>query len=75
MSCAWRSVGQSARHWTGYKIAYNACQFVLAITAAEAVYNLFHLSPTIGLETWLAGAVAMLAYFCINETFIATVRP
>ncbi len=66
-------VGQSVRHWTGYKIAYNACQFVLAVTAAEAVYGLFHLPHTLGLETWLAGAAAMLAYFCINETFIATV--
>ena len=66
-------IGHSARHWAWFKISYNISQFVLAITAAELVYGLFELSSSLQLLTWLAAALAMLAYFTINETFIASI--
>ncbi len=66
-------LGHSARHWSWYKIAYNTAQFLLAITAAEFVYGLFGLSHSLQLMSWLAATLAMLAYFAINETFIASI--
>jgi len=66
-------LGHSARHWDWFKVAYNTAQFLLAITAAEFVYGLFGLSDSLQLLGWLAAAVAMLAYFAINETFIASI--
>jgi PAS domain S-box-containing protein len=66
-------LGQSIRHWAWYKILYNTSQFVLAITAAEFVYHLFGAPDTLSLMTWLAGTVAMMAYFVLNETFIACI--
>jgi PAS domain S-box-containing protein len=66
-------LGQSIRHWAWYKILYNTSQFVLAITAAEFVYGLFGAPHTPSLMTWLAGTVAMMAYFVLNETFIACI--
>jgi len=66
-------LGHSMRRWAWYKVTYNTGQFLLAITAAELVYGLFGLPPNLALMNWLALALAMLAYFVINETFIACV--
>jgi PAS domain S-box-containing protein len=66
-------LGQSARHWRPFKIAYNVGQFVIGITAAEFVYGLFRLTASLHLVTWLAVTVAMLAYLMVNETFIASI--
>jgi PAS domain S-box-containing protein len=66
-------LGHWARHWAWFKIVYNVSQFVLAITAAELVYGLFNLTGDLQLLSWLAAAMAMLSYFVLNETFIATI--
>jgi PAS domain S-box-containing protein len=66
-------VGQVARGWKWFKVAYNTSQFVIALTAARVVYGLFHLEPTLSLMVWLAAAVAMLTYFVLNEVFVAAV--
>ena len=65
------AVGQMIRHWRWYKVSYNVAQFVISITVAEIVFSLFHLSPALSLMVWLAASVAMLAYFALNELFIA----
>jgi PAS domain S-box-containing protein len=66
-------LGHAARRWAWYKVAYNVAQFVLAITAAQLIYGLFHLSPGLTVMHWVATFVAMLAYFTLNELFIAVV--
>lgn len=66
-------LGQAARRWSFYKVAYNTAQFLVAITAAQLVYAAFGSPSKLGLTAWLAGAVGMLAYFLLNEVFIAGV--
>ncbi len=66
-------VGHAMRRWRWYKVAYNASQFVIAMTAARLVYGLFGLEPTLSLMVWLATALAMLVYFALNEVFVAVV--
>src|SRR5439155_24439864 len=66
-------LGHSMRRWAWYKVTYNTSQFLLAIMAAELVYGLLVLPPKLELMNWLVVAFAMLAYFVINETFIACV--
>src|SRR5207247_1842506 len=58
-------IGQSARRWTPFKIAYNTAQFLVAITAAEFVYGLFGPPSKLGLVAWLGGAMGMAAYFVL----------
>ncbi len=65
------ALGQMARHWRWYKVAYNVAQFVISITVAEIVFSLFHLPDSLSLMVWLAASLAMLAYFSLNELFIA----
>jgi PAS domain S-box-containing protein len=66
-------VGQTTRRWKWFKVAYNASQFVIAMAVARLVYGSFGLEPTLSLMVWLAAAVAMLAYFALNEVFVAVV--
>src|SRR5262249_45196757 len=66
-------VGQTTRRWKWFKVAYNASQFVIAMAVARLVYGLFGLEPTLTLMVWLATATAMLAYFTLNEVFVAVV--
>ena len=63
--------GQIARQWRWFKVAYNVAQFVISITVAEIVFGLFHLPESLSLMVWLAAALAMLAYFSLNELFIS----
>src|SRR4029450_7318251 len=65
--------GHSYRRWAWYKVAFNAGQFVVAITAAEFVYRLFDLPPSFSLMTCVACAVAMSCYFVINEISVALI--
>ena len=66
------AAGQMIRHWRWYKVGYNVAQFVISITVAQIVFNLFHLpNDSLSLMVWLAASVAMLAYFVLNELFIA----
>lgn len=65
------TIGQIARRWAWYKVAYNVGQFVISVIVAEMVFDLFDLTPGLSLKVWLAAAVAMLVYFTLNELFIA----
>jgi len=65
-------LGQMIRHWRWYKVAYNVAQFVISITVAQIVFGLFDLpNRSLSLTVWLAASVAMIAYFVLNELFIA----
>ncbi len=65
--------GHAYRRWAWYKVAFNAGQFVVAITAAELVYRLFDLPSSFSLMTCVACAVAMSCYFVINEISVALI--
>jgi hypothetical protein len=65
--------GHAYRRWAWYKVAFNAGQFVVAITAAEFVYRLFDLPSSFSLMTCVACAVAMSFYFVINEISVALI--
>lgn len=65
--------GHSYRRWAWYKVAFNASQFVVAITVAEFVYRLFDLPSSFSLMTCVACAVAMSCYFAINEISVALI--
>src|SRR5262245_29794367 len=65
--------GHAWRRWDWYKIVFNACQFVVAITVAEFVYWLFDLPPSFNFMTCVACAVAMSCYFVINEVSVALI--
>src|SRR4029078_6635927 len=69
-------VGHAFRRWSWFKVAFNACQFVVAITAAELVYQLFQrmfgFSTSFSLMTWVACVIAMSCYLAINEVGVGT---
>ena len=65
--------GHAYRRWAWYKVAFNASQFVVAVTVAEFVYRQFDLPSTFGLMTCVACAVAMSCYFAINEISVALI--
>ena len=66
-------VGHAYRRWAWYKVAFNAAQFVVAITVAEFVYRLFDLPSSFSYMTWVASAVAMACYFAVNEISVALI--
>src|SRR6185436_2706515 len=70
-------VGHAFRRWSWFKVAFNACQFVVAITAAELVYQLFQrmfgFSTSFSLMTWVACVIAMSCYLAINELAVAMI--
>jgi PAS domain S-box-containing protein len=65
--------GHAWRRWNWYKVVFNACQFIVAITVAEFVYGLFDLPSSFSFMTCVACAVAMSCYFVINEISIALI--
>src|SRR5215204_1339285 len=65
--------GHTYRRWAWYKVAFNASQFVVAITVAEFVYRLFDPPSSFGLMILVACAVAMACYFAINEISVALI--
>jgi PAS domain S-box-containing protein len=65
--------GHAYRRWAWYKVAFNASQFVVAITVAEFVYQRFGLPSSFSLMTWVACALAMSCYFAINEISVALI--
>jgi PAS domain S-box-containing protein len=66
-------IGQTVKRWAWYKIAFNAGQFALAITAAEAIRSLFPGANTLGLEMWGAAVAAMAGFFVVNEVLVAMI--
>ena len=65
--------GHAYRRWDWYKVAFNAGQFVVAITVAEFVYQRFDLPSSFSFMTCVACAVAMSCYFVINEISVALI--
>ena len=65
--------GHTYRRWAWYKVAFNASQFVVAITVAEFVYRLFDPPSSFSLMTLVACFVAMACYFAINEVSVALI--
>lgn len=65
--------GHAFRRWAWYKVIFNASQFVLSITAAQLVYHRFDLPPAFSLMTWVGCALAMSAYFAVNELSVALI--
>jgi PAS domain S-box-containing protein len=65
-------IGQAGRRWAPVKIAYNAAQYVLALTLAQAIVGVFE-PLRIGPQAWLAVGLGMLGYFAVNEGMIALI--
>jgi PAS domain S-box-containing protein len=63
-------LGHAAKRSSWFKIAYNAAQFLLAITLAQLIYGLFKLPPSVGVRQWVVGGTAMCAYFALNEILV-----
>lgn len=65
--------GQLIRRWAAHKVAFNAGQFCLGITAAELVYGAFG-RPVIGSHlVWAAVPVAMAAFYVVNVVLLDSV--
>ena len=64
--------GQAARGWSGYKIAFNVGQDVVAITAALLVYGALRSSAEEP-QSWLAAALGMGAYLVVNSSMVSLV--
>ena len=65
--------GQSIQVWDLVKVAFNAGQFVVGITAAIGVYHLFGTPPVTEPIGWLAAATAMAAFQAVNTVLMAAV--
>lgn len=65
--------GQAVQVWDLIKVAFNAGQFVLGITAAIGVYHLFGSPPVTEPVGWLAAATAMAAFQAVNTILMAAV--
>jgi len=65
--------GQAVQVWDLVKVAFNAGQFVLGITAAISVYHLFGAPPVTEPMGWLAAATAMAAFQAVNTVLMAAV--
>ncbi|MBA2477810.1 MAG: HAMP domain-containing histidine kinase [Sporichthyaceae bacterium] len=66
-------VGQSVQAWDLVKVAFNAAQFVVGITAAIVVYGLFGSPPVTQPVGWLAAAAAMAAFQVVNTVLMAAI--
>lgn len=66
-------VGQALRRRAPVKIAYNAGQFVFAVTVAELVFHAIHSGPALNASAWIAGVLGMAVCFLINASATALV--
>ena len=66
-------VGERIQRWSFYKIAFNAGQFVVALTAAELVFHAFGPPSATQPVAWAEAAVGMLAYFVLNVSLVALI--
>src|ERR687887_113988 len=66
-------IGHSLRGWKPYKIAFNVGNFLIAITAAELVFDGFPTRPVTDATSWISVSVAMFAFFVINAGTVAYV--
>jgi hypothetical protein len=63
--------GQAARRWAAHKVAFNAGQFLLALTAAEAVVGALRSPELLQPATFLAAGLGMAVYAAINAGLVA----
>jgi len=65
--------GQSARRIAPLKIAFNVGQFLIGMTAAEAVFAALHGGSRSGVGAWLSAIAGMGVYFLLNVGIVALV--
>ena len=63
--------GQGARRWAAHKITFNVGQFLLALTATEAVVGALRSPELLRPATFLAAGLGMAAYAAINAGLVA----
>src|SRR5438105_7564731 len=66
-------VGQGMRRWAPHKVAFNAGQFLLALTAAQVVVRALRSPDALAPSTFLAVGLGMAAYALINAGLVALV--
>jgi hypothetical protein len=66
-------LGQTARRWAPHKIAFNAGQFVIALTAAQAIVGALRSPDVMAPSTLLAVGLGMAVYAAINAGLVALV--
>jgi hypothetical protein len=66
-------VGQSMRRWAPHKIAFNVGQYVIALTAAEAIVRPLRSADVMAPSTLLSVALGMVVYAAINAGLVALV--
>ena len=66
-------LGQIGRRWAPHKVVFNAGQFVLALTAAQAVVQALRSSSPTALSTLAAVGLGMAIYAGINAGLVALV--
>ena len=65
--------GHAFRRWATHKVAFNTGQFLLALTAAQAVFRSLHPHGAAHPWTWFAAGLSMAAYAAVNATLVALV--
>jgi hypothetical protein len=66
-------LGQGMRRWAPHKVAFNAGQFLLALTAAQSVVRALRSPDVMAPSTLLAVGLGMAAYAAINAGLVALV--
>src|SRR4051812_27499702 len=72
-AAAGTAVGQAARRWTPYKVAFNVGQVVIGLTAASAIYRGLGSPPVTEPRSWAVASLAMGVCFLINAGAVALV--
>ncbi len=65
------AAGQAVRRWAAHKVAFNVGQFLLALTAAEAVVTALRAPGLLRPQTFGAAILGMAAYAAINAGLVA----
>ncbi len=66
-------VGHSLGHVNRYKLAFNVGQFLVAISAAQAVHALIPHDGVLDPRSWLAVTAAMTVFFIVNACSVALI--
>jgi hypothetical protein len=66
-------IGQAVRRLPLYKVAFNAAQYVLAVSAAEVIHTALHAPALPATMAWVDAGIAMAAYFAVNAGLVAAV--
>ena len=66
-------VGQRVKHWEGLKIAFNVGTYLVAVTAAQVVYEAFGPTGARDPEAWGAAVAAMMAFGVVNMLLVSSI--